>query len=338
MQPETVPMFEPVADDGPPGPIVDHPAPPPDDEQKPLGDRLRELTTPCRVHHTQLGVRRALSNGQLTQAAATFGADARMIGAAKKLLDTRHPAVRKVTRIRHDATGYWRSVSAPYPEPGMRLIRRSRVGDFEARMMTYRNQLAGAVAELEAKYHELRNDAEERLGALFNPADYPDSLADHYSLSWDYPSADPPAYLKQVAPELYEAERARIRARMEESLKLTEDALAAELAKVVSHLVDRLAGDDDGKAKVFRDSAIENATAFFERFAELRIVGSSALDSIVADARSVLAGIDPKRLRKSETLREHVAGELAKVSATLDGLMVDRGRAIALDDDTEGPF
>ena len=44
---------------------------------------------------------------------------------------------------------------------------------------------------------------------------------------------------------------------------LAEEAFTAELAKLVSHLTERLSGQEDGKPKIFRDSAVENLTEFF---------------------------------------------------------------------------
>ena len=49
-------------------------------------------------------------------------------------------------------------------------------------------------------------------------------------------------------------------------MRLAEETFTAELAKLVSHLTERLSGQDDGKPKVFRDSMIENLTEFFGRF------------------------------------------------------------------------
>ncbi len=47
---------------------------------------------------------------------------------AKKLLDTKHPAFKTVTAIRGKVQSYWKSLSLPYPEPGVRLIRQGTPG------------------------------------------------------------------------------------------------------------------------------------------------------------------------------------------------------------------
>ena len=62
-----------------------------------------------------------------------------------------------------------------------------------------------------------------------------------------------------LCPQLYEQERARVAARFEEAVRLAEQAFLDEFARLVAHLTERITGaDDDGTAKVFRDSAVDN--------------------------------------------------------------------------------
>src|SRR5436190_9217945 len=85
--------------------------------------RLRTNTTAIRLSFTWLGVRKTLTPEQRTEAAEQFGAEGNYLSAGKKLLDTKHPAFRAVTAVRGRASAYWRGISLPFPEPGLRLIR-----------------------------------------------------------------------------------------------------------------------------------------------------------------------------------------------------------------------
>ena len=125
---------------------------------------------------------------------------------------------------------------------------------------------------------ELRTAAQQRLGRLFNLSDYPASLSGLFAVEWNFPSIEPPDYLRQLNPELYEQECRRVSARFDEALQLAEQAFLAELSQLVTHLSDRLSGTEDGKPKVFRDSAIANLNEFFERFKHLNIGSNDELD------------------------------------------------------------
>ncbi len=152
------------------------------------------------------------------------------------------------------------------------------------------------------------------------------SLRGLFAASWDFPSVEPPAYLQQLSPQLYEQECQRVQARFDEAVQLAEQAFTDELAKLVSHLTERLSGQEDGKPKVFRDSAIENLTEFFERFRHLNVRSNEQLDGLVAQAQRTIRGVEPQQLRDNTSLRQQVATQLAGVQATLDGMLVDRPR------------
>ena len=282
--------------------------------------------TAARLSFTWLGVRKTLTQQQKERAADPFGAEGRYLSAGKKLLDTSHSAFRAVTAIKGRATQYWKAISLPYPEPGLRLIRRDRITAFTEAMSEFQQELTDAVAQLNEQYEELRQSARDRLGDLFSASDYPPSLHDAFSLHYDFPSVEPPDYLRSLNPELYDQECRRMRQRFDEAVRLTEAVFTEELAKLVDHLAERLSGDDDGKPKVFRDSAVENLRSFFNRFQSLNIHSDQQLDDLVERTRSLMNGVDPSRLRNNSTARQQISNGLANVQASLDQLLVDRPR------------
>lgn len=229
-------------------------------------DRLRNTMTAARVSFTWLGVHKSLNGTQKDQAAHTFGAESKFVSAGKKLLDTAHPAFKAVTAIRSRAVTYWKECSLPYPESGIRLIRQENVDDFNVQMSAFALELDRAVATLEGHYEDLRIAARTRLGELFDPADYPATLAGLFAIEHDFPSVEPPPYLRQLSPELYRQECQRVQARFNEAVRLAEKAFIEELSKLIEHLTERLTGQEDGRPKVFRDTVVNNLNDFFERF------------------------------------------------------------------------
>ncbi len=273
-----------------------------------------------------MGVRKSLTATQKNQAADSFGAEGKFLSAGKKLLDTSHPAYKVVTAIRSQTVAYWKGVSLPFPEPGVRLIRQTAITEFDQRMAEFRAELDDAVTELDQHYDELRSLARERLGELFDPSDYPTSLIGLFTIEHDYPSIEPPDYLRQLSPDLYEQECRRVQSRFDEAVQLAEQAFTDELTKLVEHLTERLSGQTDGRPKVFRDSAVTNMTEFFERFRTLNIRSNDQLDELVDRAQQILGGVEPQQIRDNESLRRQIASQLAGVQSSLDGMLVDRPR------------
>ncbi|QDT55868.1 hypothetical protein Pan44_39160 [Caulifigura coniformis] len=288
--------------------------------------RLRQEFAATRVGLTWLGVRKSLTSEQKARAADGFDAEVRFLSATKKLLDTQHPRFRAVTALKGRIVGYWKGLTLPYPEPGLRLIRQSVIPEFDGQLRTFQSELQQQVTLLDDHYAELRRTARDRLGQLFSEADYPVSLKDEFEITWDFPSVEPPGYLLQLNPRLYQQECQRMQARFDEAVQLTEQMFFDELSKLVSHLTERLTGREDGKAKVFRDSAIENLLEFFGRFRTLSVHSSAELDQLVERAKDVLSGVQPQDLRDSAARRQQVASQMAAVQATLEGLLIDRPR------------
>lgn len=287
--------------------------------------QLRLTNAAVRVSFTWLGVRKSLTPQQKALAAESFGAEGTFLSAGKKLLDTRHPAYRAVTAVRGKVQALWKERTTPFPEPGIRLIRRQEIPAFDAQMRDLRTSLAAAVAQLDERYGELKTIAHQRLGSLYNPADYPETLVGLFGVEWDYPPTEPPEYLLELAPAIFEQECARVASRFEEAVRLTEQAFLEEFSGLVSHLCERLTGDT-GERKVFRDSAVGNLAEFFERFRQLNVGSSEELDRLVEQAQRVVRGVDAQDLRDSNVLRGQVALQLSAVQASLDGMMVNRPR------------
>lgn len=289
-------------------------------------ERLRTMMAAMRLSFTWFGTRKTLSPEQKARAAESFGAEGEYLSAGKKLLNVRHPKFRAVTRIKTTSMSFFKGASLPFPEPGLRLIRQDDIDSVNSRMTSLKSELEEAVAELDRHYDELKSAARERLGNLYNESDYPVTLVGLFDMAWEFPSVEPPDYLQRLSPELYRQECERMQARFDEAVRLAEAAFTEELAKLVEHLTERLNGQQDGKPKVFRDTAITNLTDFFQRFGRLNIRSNEQLDELVAQAQGIVRGVQPQQLRDNLDLRDRVAEQLGSVQSALDDLLVDRPR------------
>ena len=288
--------------------------------------RLRENFSACRLQFKFLGISKALSSDQKSQAAESFGAEAASISAGKRLIDVKHDAWKALTSIKSQATKYWKENSLPYPETGLRLIRQDRIEDFNSAFEDFREQLEAGVRMFDEQFAQIKEAARVRLGSLFDLTDYPSSLEDEFQINWDFPSVDPPDYLRRLNPEVYAEQSRRVSQRFDEAVGLAESAFVEELDRLVNHLASRLAGDEDGKPMIFRDSAVNNMTEFFSRFRELNIRSNDQLDELVVRCESLMQGVQPQSLRDNDSLRRSLSTNLSAVQSSLDQLVIDRPR------------
>jgi hypothetical protein len=288
--------------------------------------RLRRMAAAVRVHFTWWGVHKTLSPRQKEEVGQAYSADAKFLTAGKKLVDTRHEAFRKLTSIRTRVTDYWRERTLPYVEAGVRLIGQADVESFVHTLEGFRDELTQGEFDLAVVFDQLKADARQRLGRLYEASDYPSEVRGLFGLTWDFPSVEPPSYLLRIAPEVYHEEQQRVVQRFEEAVKLAEQAFAAELSDLVAHLTERLSGSEDGKPRIFRDSVVNNLREFFQRFARLNVRSNPDLDALVEQAQQLVRGVTPQGLREDADLRQQVATQMAKVRQQVEGLLVERPR------------
>ena len=187
---------------------------------------------------------------------------------------------------------------------------------------------------LQNEYETLKTRAREHLGSLYNPADYPPTLENMFSISWEYPSVEPPRYLRTFNPELYEQEQQRIQQRFEQAIEMAESAFGEKLQELVNHLIERLTDSPDGTPKTFQRSTVENFSEFYQEFRRLNIRGNTELDNLVGRAYELVAGIEANDLRKSSNLRETLRDQMGELQTALDGHLqaAPRRRLQRLDD------
>ena len=178
----------------------------------------------------------------------------------------------------------------------MRLISQDDVDDFNARMTEFRDELTAAVDNLDEHFEQLKAAARDRLGALYNPADYPPTLRGLFGVEFDFPSVEPPEYLLRLNPDLYQQERQRIAQRFDEAVRLAEEAFVGEFSKLVSHLTERLTADPwtaSGRSSVTRRSPTSPSSSSVS--SRLNVRSNADLDRLVETAQQVLAGRRPAR-------------------------------------------
>src|SRR5437588_11020908 len=110
--------------------------------------RLRRTAAAVRVHFTWWGVHKTLTAQQKEEVGATYAAEARFLTAGKRIVDVRHEAFRRLTSLRTRVGNYWRGLTLPYTEPGVRLIRQSDIEAFVHRMEGFREELVQAESDL----------------------------------------------------------------------------------------------------------------------------------------------------------------------------------------------
>lgn len=283
-----------------------------------LGEQTRNETIGCALSFTWLGTTAVVKGSDLVETASHFDARPNALRLSKRVLDSRHPTVRQLNRVKSGIRRDWIQSTLPYVEPGVRLMRRDRTNELAQAVRQASEVLDSLSVELEDRRREVLEQAEARLGRLFDPNDYPVNFAGCFGVELAFPNLEPPDYLRGLSPELYEREQQRIAASFEQAVATAEAQFQGQLAELVSHLRDRLAGrTEDGRPHVFRDSAVNNLREFFGHVRSVTIRRSSDLEELLQQAEGLIEGVDTGALRQDMNYRERIAGDLAGLEEEL---------------------
>lgn len=298
-----------------------------------FADKLRSETIGIRLERTYLGTRKTMAKADVERVASLFGAEHDSVGGSRAVLNRKHELLKPVFQMMNDTPNFLAANTIDYPERGVRLIKLSRVDWMQEQIVARSATLCEHLEALDAGWDTVVAEARERLGDLFNPADYHVTPSRMFSISLSFPAIKPDDRLLQLHPELYAAEQARIKARFDEAIKNAEAAATEELGELLKHFIERLSHSEDGKRKVMRDSVVDSITEFAERFKSLSIGSNSDLDALVAEVQDLASGIDVKAVRKADqTSRQQLSAKLAGTLSKLDSLiMVRPARSIDLD-------
>lgn len=294
-----------------------------------FGKVLESGSCGLKFEKSSFGNSRSLEDGQIEGIANLFGADSDSISSRKSLISRKIKAVKKVTAVLGKARKFWISCTLPYPDAGVRLIKRSKVDWFIEKMTEIRGELSEAVSEMDDARDEIIEEARVRLSGLFDESQYPSSFSESYSIKWSFPSLQPPEWMKELNPAAYEAEVAKVKAQFEVAVVQAEEAFKSQLVKIIADLKDKLSGKaSDGK---LRADSFKTLQKFVESYKELNIGSSVELDSIVADAAKL---IDPS-LKGTDAIQA-VANQFAEIHENLDKMIVKSGtRKMVLSDGDE---
>lgn len=211
----------------------------------------------------------------------------------------------------------------PWSDTGLRLLPTKQYFKYHAEMTALQAEFVRLVnVFLDAYDWEIQN-AQLRLGALFNPDEYPtrDKLEPRFRFQFTYlplPSAgdfriDIEAEAQQELASKYESCYA------EQYKKAMADVWQRAYA-AVSKMSERLDYGDDANKKVFRDSLVSNVQEIVDLLDTCNVTGDATMQEAKERLERALQGVTPDALRDDAYLRAQTKQRVDEVKAIIDNL------------------
>ncbi|MCI0364085.1 MAG: hypothetical protein L0219_09410, partial [Phycisphaerales bacterium] len=123
----------------------------------------------------------------------------------------------------------------------------------------------------------------------------------------------------------WEQEREKAAQRMAEASSEIQSVLRETMTRLVQHMAERLKTGADGKPLRFKESTVSNLVEFLANFDVRNVTDDAGLQSVVAQARTLLQGVNVDDLRSTGELRATVQQGMAALAEQLDTMVAKSG-------------
>lgn len=267
--------------------------------------------------------------------AVTVEADKKLLSLTKCILDS--PELVAIQRLDYEVRDWLKTLCLKSMfKGGVYLLPIGLVNEVDAKLHEFAGRRAQLVEAAVAAYPQRMQETSERLGVLENSGDYPSAamFQAKFGFEWSYVTFDTPTRLKAINAAIFAAEQEKAQAKLTAVAAECESAMRAGLLDLIDKMVERLQPGEDGKPKKFHASLVENMNEFLRTFELRNVTDDAKMAQVVAKARAVLNGVDPKTLRKDEALRNAVAGQFEALKGVVEQMVIERGtREISFEDE-----
>lgn len=208
----------------------------------------------------------------------------------------------------------------PWKDNGDRLLPRGLFHEFMTEHASLNDAFLLAVRKfLDEDYPAARDQAEFRMGQLFNSADYPsaDTLRHKFYVRLDIDA------VTEAGDFRVELDNDAVTALQAEITRTTENRVTVAMQDVWERLAHNMRAFSKlvcGDAQ-FRNATLDNLLEIVDILPAMNIAGDPRLAQLGEDIKAALRGVEASDLRKDATVRNGVSVEVRTIMENMEGLM-----------------
>jgi hypothetical protein len=234
--------------------------------------------------------------------------------------------IAKINGLVSSARALHYAMTKPWMDEGPRILPNALYADFTEKFRKLVRDFDEAVGEFERDYSEMIEERKAKLGALFNPADYPPAseIRSKFNMELKFlPFPDAADWRSDIDPDFFDDVREKLAEENRKSLDEVMKHTAKQVLEVVGHMAERLSkyDEDDKAATAFRDSLVENVRELAKYLPAFNLTNDPKLSEITDRINKELCAEDAEALRKNANLRNDVAKSADEIVKAVEGLI-----------------
>jgi hypothetical protein len=191
-------------------------------------------------------------------------------------------------------------LTLPWSDSGQRLVPMMQFFELKQWINDQEATFNQLVAEFLRDYPTLISAQAFQLGALFDRNEFPDveEIATKFRFKVGFLPLPSTGDFRIDAPnEIVADMQKEYEAMYNERIAQVNQDLWVRLHDTLRHMSDRLGYDSTGKAKIFRDSMVENAVELCDMLKRLNVTNDPNLEKARSSLESALLGVDASEIR-----------------------------------------
>jgi hypothetical protein len=208
------------------------------------------------------------------------------------------------------ARRYHNQITLPWDDGGQRILPVTAYFEYMKEIECYITKNKELVADFVAVFDVKRKEMKNKLGSLYNKADYPSQseIADKFGMRYKFtPIADGDDLRVSLSKDEVKAIKKNVEASYQEKINTAKGDVLLRIEKVVQKVYDTLS-DKDAK---FHDTLIGNVEALIELLPTVNFDGDEKIEEYGKALKKLC--VDPKKLRADVTKRSKIKKKAKKI-------------------------
>lgn len=213
---------------------------------------------------------------------------------------------------------YHRDATMPWGELGARLLANVKLLDYQAQMGVYEGEFANLTKQFLEVYPSEVSQVQNKLGDLFNNADYPSvyELERKFGLRVSFePLPDSGDFRLDIGNQAQQELKEQYEQVMKERYASALSDIWERLSLPLKNMSERLDYDDDGKPRKghFKGTIVDNVIDIVDLMRDCNLDNDPTMDRVQRELRNALTGVTYDRLKNSDTLRRNTKAEVDRI-------------------------
>jgi len=231
-------------------------------------------------------------------------------GNYSKRLFADEPIFDAIQKFAGNSRTYHYHATMPWSDSGLRLLTTTMFFDYQKEITGMEMEFNRLVEQFVNQYDKLVLQAQMKLGALFNPDDYPhvDTVREKFRFSVKFaPVPEVGDWRVNVGNEAQEMLKESYAEYYQANLEQAYADVWERTHEALKRMSDKLSGD---KKQIFRDTLVGNVQEMIDLLDKFNITGDPKMKQAKVKMESALSGITPDALREDDALRHDVKSKV----------------------------